>query len=140
MRLYAGTVFGFEGAVNFFAQFVQNFAGGAGYIGIFEMTRTGQFDGKFILYAARAEREKNHAIAKTNGFANVVRNENDGASGFAPDTLQFVVEQIAGLRVERSERLVHQQDIGLSGKRPRNGNTLAHSSGKLVNVAFLELR
>ena len=46
--------------------------------------------------------------------------------------LELVVEQVAGHRVERPERLVHQQDVGVLGERARQRHALAHAAGQLV--------
>jgi hypothetical protein len=43
--------------------------------------------------------------------------------------------QIAAYRgIERAERLVHQQDIGLRHQRPGQPDALLHTSGKLVGI------
>ena len=139
MRLYAFVVFGFEGAVNLVAQFVENFAGGAGDVRIFEMARARQVDGEFALHAAGAEGQKNDAIAEANRFADIVGDEDDGASGLAPDALEFVVQQVASLGVERGEGLVHQENVGFGGESAGDGNALAHAAGKLMDVALFEL-
>ena len=44
----------------------------------------------------------------------------------------------AGLRVERTERLVHQQDIGISRERAGECRALLHPAGKLRGKAVLE--
>ncbi len=71
---------------------------------------------------------QDNAIAQPNGFADVVGHEDDGASGLAPDALQFVVQQVAGLGVERGEGLVHQENVGLGGQRACDGDALPHSA------------
>src|SRR5438045_7361382 len=70
--LYAHVIFHFEGAINLFAKFVQNFAGGVRDVSIFQHTRTRQVDGKFAFYATGPESEQSHAITKANRLANVV--------------------------------------------------------------------
>ena len=40
----------------------------------------------------------------------------------------FVVEQVAGHRVERPERLVHEQDVRVLRESPGDRNTLAHAA------------
>jgi len=40
--------------------------------------------------------------------------------------------------VEGAEGLVHQQDIGVLGERPRQGHPLLHAAGKLVRKPLLE--
>ena len=48
------------------------------------------------------------------------------------DPLQLVVQQVAGHRVERAERLVHQQHVRVLGQRPGQGDPLPHAAGQLV--------
>src|SRR6266851_8250257 len=55
-----------------------------------------------------------------------------------PDRFQFGVQTITSKRVQRAERLVHQQDGRVDGQRPRDSDTLAHTSRKLVSEAALE--
>src|SRR6266496_1626942 len=140
MGLHALVVLSFKGAINFVAQFVENFTGGAGNSGIFEMARARQFDRELALYAAGAEGQKDDAIAKANGFAYIVGDENNGASSFAPDALQLVVQQIASLGIEGGKGFVHQQDVGFRGQGAGDGDALAHATGELVNITLLKLR
>jgi len=44
---------------------------------------------------------------------------------------QFLLEHFTRLRVERRERLVHQQDIRIDRKRPHQPNALLHAAGEL---------
>ena len=43
-----------------------------------------------------------------------------------------------GLRVERTERFVHKQDIGVDGKRTRDRDPLLHAARKLRGEGVLE--
>ena len=52
--------------------------------------------------------------------------------GLAPEALELVVQHVARHRVERAERLVHEQDVGLLRERARQGDALAHAAGQLV--------
>ena len=54
------------------------------------------------------------------------------------DPLQLVVQQVAGHRVERAERLVHQQHVGVLGQRPGQRHPLAHAAGQLVRALVAE--
>ena len=49
------------------------------------------------------------------------------------------MEQVARLRIQRSERLVHQQDVRLGGQGARQSDPLPHAARKLVRVAVAEL-
>ena len=88
---------------------------------------------------ARAKGQKNDAIAEANRLTNIVGDENNGAAGLAPDALQLVVQQVAGLGVERAEGFVHQKNVRFSGQSAGDGDALAHASGKLMDVTPLEL-
>ena len=44
-----------------------------------------------------------------------------------------------GLGVERAERLVEQQHVGLGGERPGDGHALAHAAGQLAGQRVGEL-
>ena len=79
-------------------------------------------------------------LPKPHSLAHVMSDEDDGASSFSPDALQFVVQQIARLSIEGGERLVHQQYVGFSRQRASQCDALTHATGKLVRAAVLELR
>ena len=48
------------------------------------------------------------------------------------------MQQVAGHRVERAERLVHQQDVGVLGEGPGERDPLAHAAGQLVRPLVAE--
>src|SRR5207237_5504928 len=49
-----------------------------------------------------------------------------------------LLHQHTGLVVERAERLVEQQDLGIIGERTRNGAALLHAAGQLLRPVVLE--
>ena len=51
---------------------------------------------------------------------------------------QLVLQRLAGLRVERGERLVHQQHVRLVGEAAGDRDALLHAAGQLVRVAVGE--
>ena len=51
-----------------------------------------------------------------------------------PDALELVVQDVAGHGVEGAERLVHEQDVGVLGERPGQGDALAHAARQLVRA------
>ena len=63
--------------------------------------------------------------------------EQDGLAALLPDTQQFQVHALAGQRVERSERLVHQDQPGIVDQRPGDGGALLHAAGEFVRVFLL---
>jgi hypothetical protein len=65
-----------------------------------------------------------------------VGDEHDGDAAAGPDRQQLALELLSGERIERAERLVHQQDAGIVGEHARNGDALLHAAGELVRVAI----
>src|SRR5919112_699550 len=53
-------------------------------------------DCPFLHHAAGPGGQQQHALAQADCLADVVRHEDDGAPGFLPDALKFVVEQVPG--------------------------------------------
>ena len=51
---------------------------------------------------------------------------------FCCSSMQLVLQMLADQRVERGERLVHQQDVGLGRKGARQADALLHAAGELV--------
>ena len=57
----------------------------------------------------------------------------------APELLELVVQQVARHRVERAERLVHEQHVGVLRERAGERDALAHAAGQLVRAPIGEL-
>ena len=55
-----------------------------------------------------------------------------------PDAQQFQLHEIAGLRVQCGERLVHQQNSGVDRQRSGEIDALLHAAGKLMRIMILE--
>ena len=55
------------------------------------------------------------------------------------DLQDEVLEVGAGLRVDRGERLVHEQQLGLVGQRAGDGDALLHAAGELPRVAVADV-
>src|SRR5262249_33958271 len=64
--------------------------------------------------------------------------EQHGLFRFHPDLQQLLLHQLAGLRVERCERLVHQQNFRIHDQRARKVHTLLHAARQLVGIMMLE--
>ena len=60
------------------------------------------------------------------------------ARPLGPDALQLEVEPLAGHLVERAERLVEQQHLGLDHERPGDRDPLAHAARQLRGPRLLE--
>jgi hypothetical protein len=68
-----------------------------------------------------------------------VRDEDHRLLVALPEAQQLDLHQLAGLRVERAEGLVHEEDRRLDDQCPSEVRALAHSARELVRVAFGEL-
>ena len=51
---------------------------------------------------------------------------------------QLGLHELARLRIERGERLVHQQDLGIGGERAREVDALLHAARQLGRIPPLE--
>ncbi len=69
-----------------------------------------------------------------------MRDDHEGDAGLVLDVGDLELRLLAQLLVERAERLVEQQNLGLPGERPRESHALALAAGKLVRLALRERR
>ena len=60
------------------------------------------------------------------------------SSGRSISAQQLLLQDFAGLRVERRERLVHQQDRRVHGERAHQAHALLHAAGELIGIVALE--
>ena len=67
-----------------------------------------------------------------------MRDEHDGAFLALPQAQQLLVEPVARDLVERAERLVHHQELGLEAERARDRDALLHAARQLPRVLGLE--
>ncbi len=54
----------------------------------------------FSHHTAGTRGQEQYALTQTDGLAHVVGDEHDGPARFLPDPLKFVVEEVAGDRIE----------------------------------------
>ena len=80
---------------------------------------------------AGADVERDDAVGHHQGFVHIVGDEHHGLGVFAPDAHDLVLQVGAGQGVERRERLVEQQHIGVGGQGARHRHALAHAAGEL---------
>ena len=57
-----------------------------------------------------------------------------------PDAEQHFLHQGAGLIIQRTERLVEQQDLGIVGKGTGDGRALLHAAGELLRPVIFKSR
>ena len=56
-----------------------------------------------------------------------------------PDSAELHLHELARLRVERGERLVHEQDLRLERQRAGQADALLHAARQLVRITVLEV-
>src|SRR2546425_13154833 len=97
------------------------------------MTRSRQVNIEFPLDASRTKSKERDTIAEADCFANIMRDENNGATGFRPDALELGVQEIASLRIQRREQLLHQEQLPLGGESTDTASLPSQSAHYRVN-------
>ena len=76
-------------------------------------------------------------VSEADRLVEVVGDEDRGLPHHLGELEELVLKLAADQRVERRERLVHQQDLGVGGHGARQSDALAHAAGELVRVAVV---
>src|SRR3989454_6666125 len=71
---------------------------------------------------------------KVDRFEHVVCHENDRPSGHRADPQELGVQMLASDLVQRSERLVHEQQARTGRQRPRQRDSHTHAAGELARI------
>ena len=87
---------------------------------------------------AGARVQHQRAVTQRDRLADVVGDEDDGLATELPQLEQVGLQDGAGLRVERAERLVHQDHRRIVGERADQRGALPHAARQLVRVVLLE--
>ena len=96
------------------------------------MALCGQRDVIDRIDAPRPRRHQHYAAAQVDGFLDVMGDEQNGGLLQPVNMPDQVVHHLAGLRIQRAERLVHQQGGGFRHQGPGNGHALLHAAGELA--------
>src|SRR6476659_271235 len=86
----------------------------------------------------RAGREADDAVAHRDRLVEVVGDEEHRLLLLGPDREHFVFHQLARLHVERRERLVHEDDVGIEDERLRQADALPHPARELMRITVAE--
>jgi hypothetical protein len=87
---------------------------------------------EFRQHAARAAAQHHHPVPEPNCLPHVVSDEQDGQVPLGGDPVELVVQHVPGHRVERAERLVHEQHVRVLGEGAGQRDPLPHAAGQLV--------
>src|SRR3954452_6611290 len=80
-----------------------------------------------------------HAVGEQHGLIEIVRHEQDRFLRALMDGGQLALQRLARLRVQRAERLIHQQNLRVDRQRPRNADALLHAAGELIGTAIARI-
>ena len=82
--------------------------------------------------------EDQHPVGEEDRLVDLVRDEDRGLSRRVADPHEFGLHDLARLRVERGERLVEQEHLGLERERAGEIDALPHAAGELVRIVPIE--
>src|SRR6478752_7134911 len=102
-----------------------------------EGARMRQLDPEIVRHSRWPCGEHNHPGAEKHRLGDAVGHEQDGLFRFFPDAQQLEVHFLARERVERAERLVHQDQLGIVNESARDRRALLHAAGEFVGVFVL---
>ena len=80
-------------------------------------------------------RHDRDAVGHRQGLLLIVRDVDEGDPDIALDPLQLHLESLAKLQVQRTERLVEQQDLGEVDERAGQSDALLLPTGELIGLA-----
>ena len=87
---------------------------------------------------ARPRRHDHDAVGKRDRLFEIVGDEQHRLAVGVPQFQQQIAHDLAGLRIERPERLVHQQDLGIADQYLREADALALAAREHMRIAVAE--
>src|SRR6266567_4033402 len=101
-------------------------------------TRNGNRDD--VLDPSRTRRKHDDAVREPQGFIQIMGDVDDGEIGAVEKLHQVLDQELARLRIERRQRLVHEQQARTHRERAGNPDALAHAAGELLGKRSGEFR
>ena len=83
-------------------------------------------------------RMRSHISTASSMLCVTIRIERDRHAALAPQVEQVGAQRLGGQHVERRERLVHQQHLGMDHQRAGEADALAHAARQLLGIGALE--
>ena len=93
-----------------------------------DVTRPRKMHGDDVLDTAWPRGHHHDAIAQQNRFFDIMGDEYRRSPIGTPHPQELLLHDAARLRIERGERLVHQQDFRIVDKHARERNPLSHTA------------
>ena len=88
--------------------------------------------------AARPRRHDVNLVGEIDRLLDIVGDEHHRLAEIGPQPQQPFLHLQLGLRIERAERLVEQNDVGVEQQRAQQGGALAHAAGQRVRIEIFE--
>ena len=104
-----------------------------------EPARARQIDVDDLLDPPGPRRHHHDAVGEQHRLVDAVGDEQHGLARAQPERLEVDAHLLARQRVERAERLVHQQQRRIVDQRAHDRVALAHAARQLARVAVGEL-
>src|SRR5215212_9195877 len=90
-------------------------------------------------YSSGAGAEHENPIRQEQCLVNAVGDEDNGRASLRPDFQEVFLQLLASLRIERAERLVHEDKNRLAHQRAGDADPLLHAAGELVRIVLEEI-
>src|SRR3984893_583809 len=111
---------------------------GARVVADVEAARAGELHVEHRPHRARPRAHDHHPVGEEDRLVDGVGDEEHRLGLLVPDPLQLEVHLLARHRVQRAERLVHQQEARLEQQGPADRDPLLHAAGQLARVVVRE--
>src|SRR5882724_5639481 len=98
------------------------------------IARSRQIDVDDISKAAGIGLEREHPVAEVDRLIQIMRHKQRRGAAVFDEAGDFVLQLLAGERIQRAERLVHQEDARLLRQATGDLYALLHPAGKLCGV------
>jgi len=92
-----------------------------------------------LLDLSRTWRHHDDAVGEQHRFVDRMRNEQNGLSRLHPEIFQIDAHLLARERIERAERLVHQEQRRVVDQRAHDRGALPHAAGEFARPPVMKL-
>lgn len=95
---------------------------------------------KRMICRGAAATQHDCTVCHANGFTHIVRNHEHGHALAVKECSRFILKFQACERIERAEGFIHQQNVRLCRKRPREPRALLLAAREFRGKAFSQIR
>ena len=92
----------------------------------------------FALHATRARSHHEEAVPQVEGLLYAVGDQNDRLARLLPELQDETLHLLPGEGIEGTQRLVHEDDLGIVGEASGQGDPLLHATGEFVDRLVTE--